>query len=195
MLFTIGFLASFLALQTSASRVIWSYARDNALPAPHLLARLTKGQKQPAVALLVATTIGSLMILASQAAPDFYTLMLNFTSGGFYISFLFPLVGALVVKLRGGWQSGPFSLGKWSMFVSVIAVVWGAFQFLNIAWPRDFYGSFLNWSIYIAIGGLAVVGFVIFLAVRSRMTIVDVIEVDDPQDDMATAAYLAGEKE
>ena len=32
-LFTVGFLASFLALQTSASRLIWSYARDRALPA------------------------------------------------------------------------------------------------------------------------------------------------------------------
>ena len=33
LLFVIGFLASFLALQTSASRVIWSYARDGGLPA------------------------------------------------------------------------------------------------------------------------------------------------------------------
>ena len=106
-LFTIGFLASFLALQTSASRLIWSYARDNALPAPHLLAKLTKGQKQPAVALVVATVVGSIMIWLSQAAPDFYTLMLNFTSGGFYIAFLFPLIGALVIKLRGKWTRRP----------------------------------------------------------------------------------------
>jgi amino acid transporter len=193
-LFTIGFLASFLALQTSASRLIWSYARDNALPAPHLLAKLTKGQKQPAVALVVATVIGSLMIWASQAAPDFYTLMLNFTSGGFYLAFLFPLVGALVIKLRGQWTAGPFSLGRMSMFVSVVAVIWATFEFLNIAWPRDFYGSFLNWSIYIAIGGLAVVGIVIYATVRTRITTVDVIEVDDPDDDSATAAYLATEK-
>ena len=194
-LFTIGFLASFLALQTSASRLIWSYARDNALPAPHLLAKLTKGQKQPAVALLVATTIGSIMIFLSQAAPDFYTLMLNFTSGGFYIAFLFPLIGALVIKLRGGWTPGPFSLGPWSLFVSVVAVLWALFEFLNIAWPRDFYGNFLNWSIYLAIGGLAVVGTVIYLVVRSRITTVDVIEVDDPEDDAATAAYLATDKQ
>ena len=40
-LFVIGFLASFLALQTSASRIIWSYARDRALPAAHLLTRLS----------------------------------------------------------------------------------------------------------------------------------------------------------
>ncbi len=194
-LFTIGFLASFLALQTSASRLIWSYARDNALPAPHLLAKLTKGEKQPAVALAVATVIGSLMILASQAAPDFYTLMLNFTSGGFYLSFLFPLVGALVIKLRGNWTPGPFSLGRWSMFVSVVALIWAVFQFLNIAWPRDFYGSFLNWSIYLAVGGLAVIGAVIFAVVRRRITTVVVIEIDDPDDDAATAEYLAAERE
>ena len=194
-LFTVGFLASFLALQTSASRLIWSYARDNALPAPHLLAKLTKGQKQPAVALVVATVIGSVMIALSQAAPDFYTLMLNFTSGGFYIAFLFPLVGALVIKLRGKWTAGPFSLGPWSMFVSVVAVIWAVFQFLNIAWPRDFYGNFLNWSIYLALGGLLVIGTVVYLAVRSRITTVAVVEVDDPEDDAATAAYLASEKE
>jgi amino acid transporter len=193
-LFTVGFLASFLALQTSASRLIWSYARDNALPAPHLLAKLTKGQKQPAVALVVATTIGSIMIFLSQAAPDFYTLMLNFTSGGFYIAFLFPLIGALVIKLRGGWTPGPFTLGRMSMFVSVVAVLWALFEFLNIAWPRDFYGNFLNWSIYLAIGGLAIVGAVIYLVVRRRITTVDVIEVDDPEDDAATAAYLASDK-
>jgi amino acid transporter len=193
-LFTIGFLASFLALQTSASRVIWSYARDNALPAPHLLARLTKGQKQPAAALVVATTIGAIMILASQAAPNFYTLMLNFTSGGFYLAFLFPLIGALVVKLTGRWTPGPFTTGKWSTFLSVVALVWAVFQFLNIAWPRDVYGSFLNWSVWLAVAGLTVIGGVVLLLVRGRMTGVATVEIDDPDYDEATATYLASEE-
>ena len=192
-LFTIGFLASFLALQTSASRVIWSYARDNALPAPHLLARLTKGQKQPIFALLVASTIGALMILASQEAPDFYTLMLNFTSGGFYLAFLFPLIGALVVKLRGEWRPGPFTLGKGSLFVSVVALLWAVFQFVNIAWPRNFYDSYLNWSIIIAVGALLVIGVVIYLSMRSRMTTFPTFEVDDPEYDEETREYLARE--
>jgi amino acid transporter len=194
-LFTIGFLASFLALQTSASRIIWSYARDRALPAPHLLAKLTRGQKQPAVALLVASSVGALMILASQAAPDFYTLMLNFTSGGFYLAFLFPLVGALVVKLRGQWQPGPFSFGRSSVLLSVVALVWASFQFLNIAWPRDFYGSWLNWSVWIAVAGLFVVGSGIYLARRSSITTFPTFEVDDPEDDAETRSYLAHEAE
>jgi amino acid transporter len=171
-LITIGFLASFLALQTSASRLIWAYARDRALPASGLLSRLTPGQKQPVFALLVATAVGSVMILLSQLAPDFYTLMLNFTSGGFYLAFLFPLVANLVVRLRGQWQPGPFSFGRWSTVLSVAAVVWALFQFLNIAWPRDFYpdAPYLNWSVALAVAGLAVVGTAIYLSVRSEIT-------------------------
>ena len=195
-LFTVGFLASFLALQTSASRLIWSYARDHALPAPRLLAKLTKGQKQPVFALAVATTIGSVIILLSRLAPNFYTLMLNFTSGGFYLAFLFPLLGNLVVRLRGRWQPGPFSLGRWGTAVSVVAVVWAMFQFINIAWPRNFYPAtpFLNWSVALAVLGLAVIGAAVYLTVRSRITIFPTFEVDDPDDDAETRDYLATEK-
>lgn len=189
-LFTIGFLASFLALQTSASRVLWSYARDRALPAGGTLSRLSRTQKQPVVALAVATTIGSVMILASQQAPDFYTLMLNFTSGGFYLAFLFPLVGNLVVRLRGGWTPGPVSWGRWGTPLAVVSVVWAVFQFLNIAWPRDFYPDdpFLNWSVALAVLGLAVLGVAIYTSVRSGMATpsdADVPDDEDEDDDLA----------
>ncbi|MEO5710299.1 MAG: APC family permease [Nocardioidaceae bacterium] len=180
-LFTVGFLASFLALQTSASRLIWSYGRDQALPAPRLVARLTAGQKQPVVALLIATVIGSVIILASRLAPSFYTLLLNFTSGGFYLAFLFPLVGNLVVRGRGGWRPGQFDLGRGGRVLSVVALLWALFEFVNIAWPRNFYPDqpILNWSIVLAVLVLAVVGGAIYASVRSRITTSDVYDADD----------------
>lgn len=192
-LFAIGFLASFLALQTSASRLIWSYARDGALPAPHVLAQLTQGQKQPVYALLVATTVGTAIIVLSQLAPDFYTLLLNFTSGGFYLAFLFPLVANVVIRGRGGWTPGPFTLGRWSMTVSVAAVVWAAFQFLNIAWPRDFYPDvpYLNWSVVLAVAGLGIVGTLIYLPRRNHISTISTLEVDDIEDDAETRQHLA----
>ncbi len=189
MLFTVGFLASFLALQTSASRLIWSYGRDNALPAPRLVSRLTAGQRQPVVALLVATVIGSVIILLSQLAPSFYTLMLNFTSGGFYLAFLFPLAANLVVRLRGDWHPGPFHLGRGGLVLSVVALVWAVFQFLNIAWPRDFYPDqpLLNWSVALAVLALAVLGAAVYASVRGRITTSDVYDADDDPEPNAPA--------
>lgn len=169
-LFVFGFLASFLALQTSGSRMIWAFARDNALPAPRLLARLSPGQKQPVVAILITTVIGALLFLLSNVSPNVYLLMVNFTTGGFFLAFLFALVGALAVQLRGTWQPGPFSLGRWSLPLTVIAVLWAAFEFLNISWPRAVNADrYLDWSVWIAVGVLGVVGAVIFVSMRSRI--------------------------
>jgi amino acid transporter len=116
---------------------------------------------------------GAALFLLSNVVADVYTLMLNFTSGGFFLSFLFPLIGFLVIKLRGRWKDGPFSLGRGTTVVAVIAVVWAVFEFLNIAWPRPFFeAEFLNWSIWIAMGVLGLVGAVIYLALRKNIPVV-----------------------
>lgn len=169
-LFVIGFLASFLALQTSASRVIWAYARDRALPAHQMLARLSSAQKQPVVAILVTTVIGALLFLLSNVSPNAYLLMVNFTTGGFYLAFLFPLAGALVQQLRGAWTPGPFSLGKASLPLTLVATLWAAFEFLNISWPRAFNADrYLDWSVWIAVLVLGLIGAVIYMTVSKGM--------------------------
>ncbi len=68
LLFVIGFLASFLALQTSASRVIWSYARDGARPVRTCWAASAGARKIPTAAILVTTVIGAGLFLLSNVA-------------------------------------------------------------------------------------------------------------------------------
>lgn len=173
-LFVIGFLASFLALQTSASRIIWSSSRDGALPGARVLARLSSGQRQPVPALLVTTVVGAALFLLSNVATDIYTLMVNFTSGSFFLAFLFPLFGALVMQLRRRWTPGAFSLGAASLPLTVVAVAWATFEFLNISWPRDVYThAYLNWSVWVGTGILAVFGLAVYLSVRRRISAVD----------------------
>ena len=176
-LFVIGFLASFLALQTSASRLIWSFARDRALPASKMLSILSRRQRQPVGPLLITMVIGAALFLLSNVAENVYTLMLNFTSGGFFLSFLFPLVGFVVVNLRGRWRDGPFTLGKATLPLALIALVWAIFEFLNIAWPRPFYKEdYLNWSVWIAILVLSVLGTAVFVTVRKAIPVVTGLE-------------------
>jgi amino acid transporter len=179
-LFTIGFLASFLALQTSASRIIWSFARDKALPASATLSHLSRKQKQPVAALIIATAIGAIMMVLSQATPNFYALMVNFTTGGFFLAFLFPLLGALTVKLRRQWNPGPFNFGRGTLPLSLVALIWATFMFINISWPRLVYkgARYLDWSVWIATGGLFIVGLAIYLSLRSHMTIVSAEDIE-----------------
>lgn len=169
-MFVIGFLASFLALQTSASRVIWAYSRDGALPAAGTLVQLRGKARIPVAAILVTTVIGAALFLLSIVAGDIYSLMVNFTAGGFYLAFLFPLIGFLVVLSRKTWKPGSFSLRAATMPVAVVAVVWAVLQFLNIAWPRvAFEQRYLDWSVWIGVVVLGIIGAVLYASVKSRI--------------------------
>lgn len=183
-LFVIGFLASFLALQTSASRVIWAYARDGALPAAGALVRLRGRARIPVTAILVTTVIGAGLFLLSIVAGDVYSLMVNFTAGGFYLAFLFPLIGFLVVLLRRAWTPGQFSLGRATLPVAAVAAVWAALQFLNIAWPRvAFDQRYLDWSVWIGVVVLGVLGALVLSTVRSKIVETAVIDEMESHDD------------
>ncbi len=194
LLFVIGFLASFLALQTSASRVIWAYARDGALPAAAALVRLRGQARIPVMAILVTTVIGAALFLLSIVAGDVYSLMVNFTAGGFYLAFLFPLVGFLVVLLRGAWTSAAFSLGRATLPVAVVAAVWAVLQFINIAWPRAaFEQRYLDWSVWIGVVVLGLIGAVVLASVRSRILGTAVIDDIEAQDERADDRASTGE--
>ncbi len=185
-LFVVGFLASFLALQTAGSRVIWAYARDGALPAAGVLARLGGTNRMPVAAIGVTTVVGGALFGLSIVAGDIYSLMVNFTTGGFYLAFLFPLIGFLVVLIRRTWTAPSFSLGRLALPVAAVAVIWAVLQMLNISWPRAVYEQrYLDWSVWIGVLALAVLGAAIFAAVRSRIVAVSVIEDAEIADERA----------
>jgi amino acid transporter len=176
-LFVIGFIASFLALQTSASRVIWAYARDGALPGATALARLSGTARIPVLAILVTTVVGGALFLLSIVAGDIYSLMVNFTTGGFYLAFLFPLIGFVVVLARRKWTDGAFSLGRATTPVAVVAAVWAVLQMLNISWPRAVYDErYLDWSVWIGVAVVLIVGCVVLFGVRRRIVGAEVID-------------------
>jgi amino acid transporter len=135
-----------------------------------VLSRLSKNRRQPVAAILVTTVIGSLLFLLCYVAENIYTIMVNFTSGGFFLSFLFPLAGFVVVLARRTWKAGVFSLGGATIPIAIGALVWALFEFVNIAWPRPAYPeAYLNWSIVIGIGAIGVLGAVIYPFVKESL--------------------------
>jgi amino acid transporter len=171
-MFTVAFLASFLAVQTTASRMVWSYARDRALPGAGVLSRLSAKRKEPAWALLAVSIIAVVILLLAQATPKIYELLVNFSAAGFFAAYLFPLIGALVARRRGTWTPGPFTLGRASLPLGCVAVLFALAQFINIAWPRHSYPEwYLNWAVWLVTGVILVTGLILYRRVYPRMTI------------------------
>jgi amino acid transporter len=164
-LFIISFTATFVAAQASASRVMWSFARDDVLPSSNILKRLSKRASLPVPAIIVTAVVASLVILSSVQGKIYGTMVL-FSVVGFYVAFAFPVVGALAARVRRRWASGQFSLGRCGMAVTAAASIWVLFEMVNIAWPR---GTTQPWYLqYAVLIMLGVIGFLGIIAWASR---------------------------
>lgn len=144
----IGFTASLIAVQAAVSRAIWAGARDRVLPGQSVLGRLTGPENLPRHAIgLTAIIAGPLLFISTSKV---YTLLLSFGNAGFYLSFALPVVGLALLKLRGDWTPGDYTLGSLSKPITYVAAVWIVLETINIAWPRDLYGVwYLNWGLVI----------------------------------------------
>jgi amino acid transporter len=168
-LFVIGFLSSFLAVQAAVSRCVWGSARDRSLPGSGLLDQLRGPERLPVFSILLTGVVAGLLVLL--AGSDLYSVLVNFTTIGFYIAFGVPVAGAALAHIRGTWRPGAFSLGRWSAPVAYLATIWVAFETINVAWPRQAPGTpwYVAWSMVITTIVLGAVGILVYLSVRRRI--------------------------
>jgi amino acid transporter len=166
-LFVIGFVASFLAVQAAVSRVIWASARDKALPGSAVLGRLALAERMPVNAILLTAAGAAVFVLLS--GSTLYAVLVNFTTIGFYVAFGLPVWGSALQHLRGTWRPGVFNLGRWSAPVTYVAAVWLAVQTLNIVWPRDTAEPwYVDWSMVMTFSVVAVAGATLYLTYARR---------------------------
>lgn len=168
-MFVIGFLSSFLAVQAAVSRCVWGSARDGALPGSRLLEKLAGPERLPVFAIGLTGVVAACLVLV--AGSELYSVLVNFTTIGFYVAFGVPVVGAALSRLRGTWTPGAFTLGRWGAPITYLAAIWIILQTVNIAWPRPAPGVpwYVTWSMVITTGVLAVIGVAVYWTVKSRI--------------------------
>jgi amino acid transporter len=168
-LFVIGFLSSFLAVQAAVSRCVWGSARDRSLPGSGFLDQLRGPERLPVYSILLTGVVAGLLVLL--AGSDLYSVLINFTTIGFYIAFGVPVAGAALAHLRGRWRPGAFNLGRWSAPVTYLATIWVTLETINVAWPRQVPGTpwYVTWSMVITTIVLGAIGVVVYLSVRGRI--------------------------
>jgi amino acid transporter len=157
---TIGFTASLIAVQAAVSRAIWAAARDRVLPGSGALGKLSGKHRMPRRAIALTVLVAGPLPFISFS--KIYTLLLSFSTAGFFISYLLPVLALAYVRLKGRWSPGPVSMGRWSGPVTYVASVWIVLETINIAWPRTLNSQwYLNWGILLMTAILGVIGYVI----------------------------------
>jgi amino acid transporter len=168
-MFVIGFISSFLAVQAAVSRCIWGAARDRGLPSSKLFSKLAGPERMPINAIGLTAVVAIALVLL--AGSNFYNILVNFTVIGFYIAFGIPVLGAAWARLTGRWTPGVFTLGRWGAPITYFAAVWIVVQTINVVWPRVQPGQpwYINWSMVITTVVLGAIGAVIYVSLRGRI--------------------------
>ncbi|MGW9025637.1 APC family permease [Streptomyces sp. NPDC055722] len=138
------------SVQGAGSRLMFSYARDGALPRASWVSRVHRRFRTPVNALLAGAVVTALFVLLEFASPShdiklgFFTYpantnvlvsLVSFGVSGIYLSFLLTVVGAIVARARGWVPDGRFRLGRWGWVVSVTAAAYLLAMLVNVVAP------------------------------------------------------------
>ncbi|WP_264000196.1 APC family permease [Mycolicibacterium vanbaalenii] len=132
----ISFLSCAMSLQAAASRLAYSYGRDEMIMGSSLLKKFSPTRHVPPYALLLAAVVPAVIIVGSKFSTDAITKIISFAALGIYIGFQMVVLAALRARLKGWVPSGKYSLGKWGLAVNIAALVYGVTAMINMAWPR-----------------------------------------------------------
>ncbi|MFD9562192.1 amino acid permease [Streptomyces sp. NPDC059994] len=108
----------------AASRMIFAFSRDGALPGPRLWQRLTRRTKVPGAAVGLAVGVAAVLALPSLYSPTAYGAVTAINVIGITPAYAIPIY--LRIRYRKKFTPGPWNLGRWGIPVGVVAVGWVA---------------------------------------------------------------------
>jgi amino acid transporter len=112
---------------TSASRMMYAFSRDGAVPG-HRLWRRLNGQRVPVYAVWAIAVLAFLCAFPAYFGTNgvvAYVAVTSIATIGLYIAYAIPIF----LRLRAGdsWEPGEWNLGRWYKPIGWIAVIWVAF--------------------------------------------------------------------
>jgi len=156
---TVSFVSCVLSLQAAASRLLYSFARDEMVMGSGVLKRLSPTTRVPTAALITCGVIPAAIVCAGFFLENAIAIVVSFAAIGIYLSFQMIVGGALFARIRGWKPTGQFTLGGWGWIVNILALVYGLLAIVNMSWPRtpdapwySNYGILLTAAVVIGIG-------------------------------------------
>lgn len=164
-----------LAVQTSGSRMMFSMARERALPFWRTLAKVSPRTGTPIATSIVIGVGAALALAVNFGQSAIFTALSSLCIAMLYLAYLGVTVPLLMRRISSRGQGFPpgvdedgkrlFTLGRWGIPVNVLAVAFQVGMVVNLVWPRaeiyDLTGEtwWLQWSALLFIGATLVVGY------------------------------------
>jgi len=121
------------AQAVDASRVVYAFSRDNALPGSRFWKKINSYTQTPVNALWLVITCSAICGLVG-----FSNAALSSLAGssviGLYLSYVTPIF-LRITWGRSRFVPGPFSLGRWTTPLGIIACSWVAFIIVLLIFP------------------------------------------------------------
>jgi urea carboxylase system permease len=178
---TVAICVCTLAIQTAASRMIFSMSRDGALPFSRSLAKVNPVTGTPIGPALVVGLLSAALLFVNVGKPALFTDLTSACIVTLYAAYLFVTIPMLIRRLRGGiggeTDGKIFSLGRWGLPVNIGAVLYGGLMTINMAWPRasvyDPTGGswYLQWFSVLLLLGTFVTGAISYAYLRRAQRI------------------------
>ncbi|HTS89751.1 MAG TPA: amino acid permease [Gemmatimonadales bacterium] len=108
-----------LAIVTSASRMVFAFARDGGLPFSDRLRRVSPRFRTPPAAIWVAAILGVLFAVYTPVYSTIVVVCVVFL----YVSYVLPIAAGLVAYGRTWTRMGPWTIGSWFRPVAAVAVL------------------------------------------------------------------------
>ncbi|KAF8867268.1 amino acid transporter-like protein [Acephala macrosclerotiorum] len=154
--------AAAIGIMATASRLLWSFARDNGVPGSKYISRVHVGTALPLYSILVSTVISLLLALINIGSTAAFNAIMSVNVAAFFFSYMIPISLLLQKRLRkdpvkdnihwGPWHMGPI----FGPIVNVVGLIYTAITLFFSFWPATAVVTpvTMNWSCLLFGGSL-----------------------------------------
>ena len=136
---------------TSMARMWYAFARDDGMPGARWIKRIHPQLQTPVWSVLITSGLSVLICLYASA----YFVVTSISTIALYLAYVFPIFLNWRNRRRGAGEyttaaTAPWSLGRWSAPINVVAIAWTSFICVIFCLPPN---ELVLWSM-VGLGGL-----------------------------------------
>ena len=121
---------------TANSRMIYAFARDGAIPGSSFWHRINHKTRTPTNSIWLAAVGAFILGLPYLYSPVAYFAITSIAVIGLYVAYIAPVFLRLLAGDK--FEAGPWTLGRWSKPIGILATIWVVFIFVLFMLPQSF---------------------------------------------------------